>query len=192
MEALEDQTFPSWTVAAEACHATAKAGGYALAVACKRPNAHNPSYVLFRCSKGRQYSSSANPNIPECKRRQTMTKKTGCPFRVALKLKSATGLWSIRVTDEEHNHTMTIYPITHAKYRAELLHRHLDYILGLTKDGVRPMQIAYKLWDRDQELIGIDAKAVSYVLARYRRHALPPRRIDASPGEQEAEEGEGS
>lgn len=179
MESLFNQTFPSFQEAQAACDTIARAQGFALAVAAKKPSAASPAYIYLRCSKGRKYINYSNEAI--AKRRKTSTQMTQCSYRLILKLDHLRGLWSVSTplgaAIADHNHPF-IEPMAHAKYKREVITKYSPEIIQLYNNGLRPVHIAAQLRSRsgeDPELAGISVKQVHNALAQHRQEELAGR-----------------
>ncbi|XP_044718760.1 MULE transposase domain-containing protein [Hirsutella rhossiliensis] len=168
MEAVYALQFESHEDAIAACHAAARAEGFALAVRTKKPSAANPQWILLRCSKGRHWQDQGDEGAHESKRRRkTSTQKTNCEFRVIVR----------KANGEAHNHEFTP-AITHSRYRAEVIQRHHEHITHLYNCGLRPFLIASHLRGlshEDPDLAGITGQHVRNAIASYRLQELTGR-----------------
>lgn len=176
MESLLNLTFSSLVEAQAACDNAARSQGFALAIATKKPNATEPSYVCLRCSKGRKYTSRGNEAI--AKRRKTSTQMTECPFRLILKLNKIQQAWSITQSSTlSHNHLFT-EPMAHTKYSRELLLRYQSQIISKYNSNIRPGVILTQLRgdkDQDPNLQGVTAQQIYNIIAEHRRKELAGR-----------------
>ncbi|EQK98975.1 hypothetical protein G6O67_008730 [Ophiocordyceps sinensis] len=175
MESLYNTKFTSYQAAQAACDAIARTQGFALAIRTKKPNAADPSYIHFRCSKGGRFVGISDEVIANsnAKRRKTNTQMTECPYRLIMKLDRGIGTWSVSSAPagSAHNHPF-VAPMDHAKYRGEAISRYLDEIVQMYNSGTRPVHIAEQLRGRshqDPDLEGITATQIHNALARHRR-----------------------
>ncbi|KAM4061452.1 MULE transposase [Hirsutella rhossiliensis] len=187
MEAVYALQFESHEDAIAACHAAARAEGFALAVRTKKPSAANPQWILLRCSKGRHWQDQGDEGAHESKRRRkTSTQKTNCEFRVIVRKANGSasksthpGGWVVAPSSlgEAHNHEFTP-AITHSRYRAEVIQRHHEHITHLYNCGLRPFLIASHLRGlshEDPDLAGITGQHVRNAIASYRLQELTGR-----------------
>ncbi|KJZ69803.1 hypothetical protein HIM_10802 [Hirsutella minnesotensis 3608] len=184
MEAVYALQFESHQDAIAACHAAARAEGFALAVRTKKPSAANPRWILLRCSKGRHWQDQGDEGAHESKRRRkTSTQKTNCEFRIIVRKATSSasksthpGGWVVAPSSlgEAHNHEFTP-AITHSRYRAEVIQRHHGHITHLYNCGLRPFLIASHLRGlshEDPDLAGITGQHVRNAIASYRLQEL--------------------
>lgn len=190
MESLRSRSFASWEEAQEACDALARAQGFALVVATKKPSAAAPSYVYLRCSKGRKYVDRGGQQAAD-RRRRSSSQMTQCPFRLVVKLHELRRAWSVSFpAGHAHNHPF-VEPMAHAKYKREAIAKYASEIVGLHKDGLRPGLITAQLRSRslqeDPNVQAITPKQVRNMLAKHRQEELatPIRFLHDKPDESE-------
>lgn len=108
METLYDRSFDTWQAAQKAATDWGEEFGYTFAIHTKKPNATEPTVIIFRCSKGRPFVTSQRKHVPDSKRRQTSTQKTMCKYRFKLTLQGYSQKWVVcRIkgdTANQHNH----------------------------------------------------------------------------------------
>ncbi|KAL7813587.1 hypothetical protein V8C44DRAFT_349027 [Trichoderma aethiopicum] len=143
MESLFGRDFASPEDARAAIDAAAQSAGYSFTKHRSRPNS-----VEFRCSKGRNFKSQQNPDLPESRRRQTSSQMTGCPCKIVVSRQHALARWVIRRTrnEDSNGHNHPAFPsAAHCRYRNMAIERRKESILELYHAGVKPMQILKEL-----------------------------------------------
>jgi hypothetical protein len=143
MESLFGRDFASPEDARVAIDAAAQQAGYSFTKHRSRPNS-----VEFRCSKGRNFKSQQNPDLPESRRRQTSSQMTGCPFKLVVSRQHPLAPWVIRRTrnDESNEHNHPAFPsAAHCRYRNMAIEKRKEKIVSLFDAGVKPMQILKQL-----------------------------------------------
>ena len=70
-----------------------------------------PNYVVFTCTKARQFVVE-NSTVHESKRRKRQgSKKTQCPFRIkAVRMNDTATIWRLQIVESGHNHPPHIRP----------------------------------------------------------------------------------
>ena len=136
----------------EAIQAHASTNGYRMI-----KNGTTSGRARFRCAKGRDYKSQANPETHESKRRKTSTQFTGCKFQlVARRLPDSR--WAIKLPEGPvalHNHGWSD-PTAFAAVRADALAPYHDEIIKLVNSGARPSQVLATIQAPKRGILGKD------------------------------------
>ena len=77
-------------------------------------------------------------------RRETGTKKCGCPFRLKARQISHDGEWALEVVCGVHNHPIAQYLEGHS-YAGRLSHVEEDFVLDMSKTNTKPKDILFML-----------------------------------------------
>ncbi|KAE8219630.1 hypothetical protein CF326_g8915 [Tilletia indica] len=128
-------------------------------------------YLYIGCHKQGTYKNS-HQLTDQIRKRKTSSAKSGCPFRVRLKVNHE-GKWVTAVTNPSHNHPASTSPLAHA------VQRRIDVatkyqIIELARQGTRPSRIVSMLVQRPIPLL-VTSKDVSNLLQRHRREVLHGR-----------------
>lgn len=172
-------TFESLDELISACQTHALDNGYKLVVHSKKPSSQNPSRVVLRCARGRQYMQDkrAESTAPSKKRSGSSQMCRG-PVLLAGRLQQD-GKWvteyckdSKDTNHQEHNHvrnTATAF----ASIRTESLKTRREEVITLWNAGIRPKDILTDL--RKNHNLHITFKDVTNLLAKPRREELAGR-----------------
>ncbi|TFB03261.1 hypothetical protein CCMA1212_004256 [Trichoderma ghanense] len=182
MDVVFGRPFDDWEEAVAHVKQVGKLNGYDLVIHSKRPNATNLHTIVMRCGKGRPYISSAKEDTHESKRRRTSSQKTGCPYRIKVRLCDKAGttvgaapvnVWCPErvVSDSagQHNHPPLEPGATPGLRKDGLLKKKAE-ILFAWKCGIKPPQILKQLQnDADADVRLITRSDVYNMLRRHRR-----------------------
>ncbi|KAL7821010.1 hypothetical protein V8C26DRAFT_392227 [Trichoderma gracile] len=141
----------------------------------------------MRCGKGRSYTSWAREDVHESKRRKTTSQKTGCPYRVRVRLcekpggpvgASTVSVWCPERVDSasagQHNHP-PLEPGATPGLRKDGLLRKKAEIVFAWKCGIKPPQILKQLQsDPDPDVRLITRSDVYNLLRRHQRDEREP------------------
>lgn len=161
------------------CQAHALDNGYKLVIHSKKPSSQNPSRVVLRCARGRQYkedkrAESTNPS----KKRSGSTQMCRCPVLLAGRLRQD-GKWvtehcqdSRDTNHQEHNHPRnTANAFT--SFRTESLNNQQQEIIKLWNTGIRPKDILTDL--RKNHNLSVTLQDIMNLLAKHRMEELAGR-----------------
>ncbi|PTB70915.1 hypothetical protein BBK36DRAFT_1107220 [Trichoderma citrinoviride] len=181
MDPVFSRSFETWEAAVAHVKEVGKANGYDLVIHSKRPRANNFHTIIMRCGKGRPYISWAKGDVHESKRRKTTTQKTGCPYRIKVRLcenkAGATAapvkVWCPERVDSDnagqHNHP-PLEPGATPGLRKDGLSKKTAEIIFAWKCGIKPPQILKQLQnDPDPDVRLITRSDVYNLLRRHRR-----------------------
>ncbi|ETS05244.1 hypothetical protein M419DRAFT_70507 [Trichoderma reesei RUT C-30] len=168
MDPVFGRSFGTWEEAVAHVKEVGKLNGYDLVIHSKRPNATTIRTVIMRCGKGRSYTSWARQDVHESKRRKTTSQKTGCPYRVRVRL-----VWCPERVDSasasQHNHP-PLEPGATPGLRKDGLLRKKAEIVFAWKCGIKPPQILKQLQtDADPDVRLITRSDVYNLLRRHQR-----------------------
>jgi len=185
-----ETTQENFKYAEAALNKSAMDAGYRLCIFRKYPNSTDPSRVTFCCSKGGAYKPSrgreVNEDDPPKKKRKTSTKKTSCPFQIALRrVCTAWVVEGIR-GHEAHNHPM-VDASAIPEYRTAIVKSREEQIIRFGNEKRPPREILEFLRDEDEAFKKVNAQDISNFLAAYRRQANANRDEDTrdkDPGDE--------
>ncbi|KAH0496711.1 hypothetical protein TgHK011_004060 [Trichoderma gracile] len=187
MDPVFGRSFGTWEEAVAHVKEVGKLNGYDLVIHSKRPNATAIRTVIMRCGKGRSYTSWAREDVHESKRRKTTSQKTGCPYRVRVRLcekpggpvgASTVSVWCPERVDSasagQHNHP-PLEPGATPGLRKDGLLRKKAEIVFAWKCGIKPPQILKQLQsDPDPDVRLITRSDVYNLLRRHQRDEREP------------------
>ncbi|KAM4063592.1 MULE transposase [Hirsutella rhossiliensis] len=155
MESVYYREFDTKEAAQAACHAVAKAQGFALVI-----RSGEGQRLLYDLLKGRR--------------------RSGCPFRLTVKKRRTSGAWTPVPSPSSRDHDHPFTPaVTHSGYRAELIAEHHGHIVGLYNTGLKPFQIATHLRGlaliKNPDLKFITGQHIRNAIAAYRVRELAGR-----------------
>ncbi|KAM4058286.1 MULE transposase [Hirsutella rhossiliensis] len=155
MESVYYREFDTKEAAQAACHAVAKAQGFALVIRSGRASA-----CYMTCSKAGEYRDNTDPGAHKTKSRPNQSTQ------------SAVSL----LTRPRPPFTPAV---THSGYRAELIAEHHGHIVGLYNTGLKPFQIATHLRGlaliKNPDLKFITGQHIRNAIAAYRVRELAGR-----------------
>lgn len=182
MDPAFEPTFATWEEAVAHVKEVGKQNGYDLVIHSKRPSANNIRTVIMRCGKGRSYISWAKEGVQEIKRRKTTSQKTGCPYRLRVRLCEKPGatlgtptvtFWSAERVDSEfagkHNHPPLEPGATPGLRRDGLVKKKAEIIFAW-KCGIKAPQILKQLQNDPDPDVRIITRSDVYNLIRRHQH----------------------
>jgi hypothetical protein len=121
--------------------------GYAFVVKRSRTTKNGTSEVVFSCDRGagRAPSYSSEERV-----RNTITRRTACPFSVTAKESLCKTIWTLRHRSEphfaQHNHSPSVSRVAHPVHR-QLSHQDKSTVQQLANAGIAAKQIRSYLRD---------------------------------------------
>ncbi|KAM4067959.1 MULE transposase [Hirsutella rhossiliensis] len=155
MESVYYREFDTKEAAQAACHAVAKAQGFALVIRSGRASA-----CYMTCSKAGEYRDNTDPGAHKTKSRPNQSTQSAVS------------------SSRDHDHPFTP-AVTHSGYRAELIAEHHGHIVRLYNTGLKPFQIATHLRGlaliKNPDLKFITGQHIRNAIAAYRVRELAGR-----------------
>ena len=153
--------YPDVDTAFGEIQAHAREHGYALFRYYRKP-----SRVVFACDRAGKYDSKGkDPNTHSSKQRKnTGSKKCGCPMKVELRLDQISSNWALKVLESAHNHGPSTAITAHPVHRlATMAPGGLNTISTLSRSGISPGQILTTLRSLEPELSLIPKDIYNYI-----------------------------
>ena len=174
-----DVTYESIDELVSACQAHALDNGYKLVIHSKKPSSQNPSRVVLRCARGREFNKNKlSESTAPSKKRRTQTHMCRCPVLLAGHLRQD-GKWITKqckdaqdTNHQQHNHPRNT-ATSFASFRTESLSTHKEKIIELWNTGMRPKDILTNL--RKNHNLHVTSKDVINLLGKHRMEELAGR-----------------
>jgi len=147
--------------------------GYAITIRKSNPGKN----IYIACDRGGEYKPQFSTS-PGVKRRQTSSRKCGCPFALYGKRQRPNTTWELRVTNPAHNHAADPNMIAHPSAR-RLTAEQRRHIKHLNEIGTKPREIMtfLKLENPNALLISRDIYNELAKLKKEKEKALPTPQV---------------
>ena len=171
---FEEADYTSWEDAQQALQAHARRNGYAVIRKDIKPSKAAAKRVVWQCEKSGKYKDRRDPDVhPRKQRKNTGTRKEGCPFKVeARKDTDRQATWSVYMMEHRHSHDASESVAVHPSHRrAALTSEDVAHILNLASSLHSTTQILAVL-RKERPSIALVPKDISNVIQAKRKEEL--------------------